>query len=225
MRVAATRALVAFCALALAGSACSGDDTEPTTSVPTSATTIGATTAAPVTTTTTTTVATTTTTETPSITLVRSDVFVTTVGMGPIRVGMTVEEAEEAAGFALEGEPNPDVSATCYLVTPPADQPDYAGVAFMVEDGRIVRVEVRGSSSVTTRSGAGIGVTETALREMFPGRIEPAPDFVVDGVALQFVPASEVDANYRVVFVLADDVVSELRAGLLPAVGYSEGCL
>ncbi len=149
----------------------------------------------------------------------------TTVGMGPIRVGMTVEQAEEAAGFALEGEPDPDVSTTCYLVAPPADQPDYAGVAFMVENDRIVRVEVRDSSAVTTRSGAGIGVTETTLREMFPGRIEAAPDFVIDGDALQFVPADEADADYRVVFVFADDVVSEYRAGVLPAVGYAEGCL
>lgn len=148
-----------------------------------------------------------------------------TGGMGPIRVGMGVEEASAAAGFALEGELDPDVSETCYHVTPPADQSDYAGVSFMVLDGEIVRVEVAGDSTVTTRSGAGIGVSEDDLRAMFPGQIETAEGLAGGGGALQFVPEDEEDLEYRVIFILENGVISQYWAGILPGVAFTEGCL
>jgi hypothetical protein len=110
-------------------------------------------------------------------------------------------------------------------VRPPDDESAYAGVSFMVENDRIVRIEVSDGSPVTTRSGAGIGISQSSLEAMFPGQIEAAPDFVVDGTAVQFVPADDADAQYRVVFVLEDGVVSQFRAGVLPAVGYGEGCV
>ena len=160
------------------------------------------------------------------MTLPSSNIFVTTVGMGPIDIGMTVPEAVEAAGFDLAGELDTDVSETCYHVVPPADQSRYEGVAFMVENDEIVRIEVGGESGVTTRSGAGVGITENDLQAMFPGQIEEAPDAVVDGRAVQFVPRDERDARYRVILVLDEQgTVTDYRAGILPAVGYGEGCL
>ena len=217
--------------LLLVFAACSSGEADTTTSSSTT-TTAAITTPAPTTTATTTSTTTTTTTSTtttttlaPPVTLARSSIFVTTIGMGPIDIGMTVEEAEAAAGFTLDGEPDPQVSEDCYYVTPPADQAAYEGVAFMVVDDAIARVDVGGMSEVTTRSGAGIGISQAALEAMFPGQIEAAPDAVVDGTAVQFVPRDEKDNQYRVIFVLTDGLVSQLRAGILPAVGYGEGCL
>lgn len=138
---------------------------------------------------------------------------------------MGVEEAAAAAGFPLEGEPNPDVSDSCYYVSAPADQPDYAGVSFMVLDDVIVRVEVDGDGTATTRSGAGIGVSEDQLQAMFPGRLQPTDGLAGGGTALEFVPEDEADLEYRVVFIFEDDVVSQYRAGILPGVAFTEGCL
>jgi hypothetical protein len=150
---------------------------------------------------------------------------VTTGGLGPIRIGMSVEEAEAAAGFALDGELDPDVSENCYHVNPPDGQEGFEGVSFMVVDDVIVRVEVRDASTVTTRSGAGIGVNEPALQVMFPGRLEEADVTAGGGGGLQYVPVDEEDLDYRVVFVLDDSgTVTEYRAGILPAVGFLEGC-
>lgn len=139
---------------------------------------------------------------------------------------MGVEEASEAAGFALKGAPNPDVSDTCYHVSAPADQPDYIGVSFMVLDDEIVRVEVGGDATATTRSGAGVGVSEDQLRAMFPGQIQPAEGLAGGGgSALQFVPQDEADLEYRVIFIFEDGVISQYWAGVLPGVAFTEGCL
>ena len=138
---------------------------------------------------------------------------------------MGVEEAAAAAGFELSGEVDPQVSETCYHVTPPADEEAYAGVSFMVVDDVISRVEIGGDSVVTTRSGAGIGISEASLQSMFPGQLESTETTAGGGTGLQFVPHDEEDAEYRVVFLIEDDVVTGYRAGILPAVGYVESCL
>ncbi len=45
-------------------------------------------------------------------------------------------------------------------------------------------------------------------------------------MGLQYVPVDEEDLDYRVVFVLDESgTVTEYRAGILPAVGFLEGCV
>jgi hypothetical protein len=217
-------------AAAMLGAACSGDGAVDTTTTTQAAATTQASTTTSTTTTTTPSTTTSTTTTTTStlaaaVTLPRSDPFVTTVGIGSIKIGMTVEAAEEAAGFSLDGEADPDVSPTCYIVSPPPDEAGYEGVSFMVEDGEIVRVDVGGASAATTRSGAGLGITEADLRAMYPGQLEPIEVLAGGGSGLQFVPADQRDANYRVVFVFEAGVVTAFRSGILPAVAYTEGCV
>lgn len=216
--------MVLMTVVALLAAACSSDSSDPTTSTTDAATTTtsSTTSAAP---TTTTSAAVTTTTVAVPVTLSPSDPFVTTGGMGAIRVGMGVEEAAAAAGFELSGEPDPNVSDTCYHVIAPDDEAAYADVSFMVVDDVIVRVEIRGDSTATTRSGAGIGISETSLRAMFPGQLEDAEYSAGGGGGLEFVPKDEEDVQYRVQFAIEGGVVTEYRAGVLPAVAFTEGCV
>ena len=176
-------------------------------------TTVAPTTVAPTTSTTTTLVRTTLPASNPSVSL---------VGIPSVRVGLTIEEVRENAPFDLDGELDPDLSDTCYHVTP--DDTGLAGVTFMVLDGIVARMEIRPPSTLTTRSGAGIGITESQLRAMFPGQIEQANDATSDGTAVAFVPADEVDQDYRAVFITSGGVVTNYRVGLLPAVNLQEGC-
>ncbi len=210
--------------LALVGGACGDTGETTTTTVPaTTPPTVAPTAVPPQTTlppaTTTTLIDTTTTTNT---TLPPSDVFVTTSGLGAIRVGQTVEQAEEASGLALTPEADP-ISEDCFFVTV-ADDPVYAGVAFMVNEGTIGRVDVGPPSTITTRSGAGIGTTVDQLNALFPGQIEDASEFVIDGTAVMFVPRDEADAQFRVIFEIVDGATATYRSGVLPPVGFGEGC-
>ena len=145
---------------------------------------------------------------------------ISTVGMGPVLVGMTVAEAEAAAGMRLIGEPDPDLP-DCYFVEPESGIP---GVRFMVYEERIGRVDVYASGTVTTISGARIGMTEEEIRALFPGQIEEGFDFRADGRALVFVPIDEVDRDFRVVFEVEDGAVTGMRGGILPPVQLGEGC-
>lgn len=214
--------------LALLAAACSSDGEAATT------VTSGVTTSAPQITTTTSPPPTTTTVFTPTTVAPDSEGTLppgslltqlsklSTVGLGPVRVGMTVPEAEAAAGMKLPGEPDPAISPDCYFVEPESGIP---GVGFMVNEGRIGRVDVYASGTVTTQSGARIGMTEQEIIALFSDRIEESFEYRVDGKALVFVPVDEVDRDFRVVFEVDGGFVTGMRGGILPAVQLNEGCL
>jgi hypothetical protein len=143
------------------------------------------------------------------------DSEVTTVGFGAVEFGMTLEDAEKAAGTRLvviDGE----AGSSCYRVEP-EQGPD--GVSFLVSDGRIERVDID-SGAVTTRSGAGIGMAVAELTTLFPERLQSAP--TPNGTVLTFVPTDEGDADYRIIFETDGTTVTSFRAGKLPEV--EEGC-
>jgi hypothetical protein len=135
---------------------------------------------------------------------------ITTVGLDTVNFGMTVKQAEAAAGTSMI--PCAPVSG-CYRVTP-ADAPD--GISFVVHAGTIERVDIS-DGPITTRSGVGIGTAEDRIIELFGDQIERAinDDSSVD---LIFVPQDEDDAEFRVIFTIRDGVVETFRSGRIPLV-------
>lgn len=212
------RAGVLLAALLVALAACGGSDAESTT---TSSTTTQATTTTTAATTTTTTQPTTTTTTEPAPALT-TDASVTLRALGPVVIGMSVEDAAAAAGMTLSGALDPEVSDTCYYVTPDAS---IKGVSFMVYEDVVARIEIDEPSEITTRSGAGIGTTLEELEDMYPDNLQETDEAVFDGQAVGFVPNDEEDSEYRIFFELdEDDTVIRYRVGIKPAVDFIEGC-
>lgn len=209
-------------ALALIAAACGGGDSSETSSTTTS-TTLGTTTSTLGATTTTTT-PTTTTSSTLDLSEINPNIGtnskVTTAGLGAVRIGMTPQEANAAAGYDLAVN---FFETNCYHL---GAEPVLPGVSFMVSEGTIARVEVT-AGPVTTRSGARIGMSESEIRNLFPGQIEEAPhEYVTGGKYLIFVPVDAADQNFRVVWETNEDgIVTSYRAGRLPEVLYVEGCL
>ena len=156
----------------------------------------------------------------PSLT---EEAHVTLRALGPVVLGMTVDEAATASGLTMTGELNTEISDNCYYVTA---GPTMKGVSFMVFDDLIVRIEIDEPSVVKTRSGAGIGSTKDELLSFYPDNIEETNEAVIDGEAMGFVPNDESDATHRIFFELDDDgVVVRYRVGIKPAVDFIEGCL
>lgn len=149
-------------------------------------------------------------------------------GAGPLRVGMTVEEARAAMGGDFR-QLTPDGSEP---ITDPDLQCDYAesarlpvGVGVMLERGRVVRVEVVDSASpVATAEGARIGDTEARIQRLYPGRVEVQPHKYTDGHYLLVRPAAASDTTHLLVFDTDGRVVTRFRAGQKPQVEYVEGC-
>lgn len=161
-----------------------------------------------------TTVATTTTTIAPPLT---ADDTLTTGGLGEVRIGMTIGEAEVASGRLLDSPPGAD-DQECFVATPR----NLPGVEFVVAEGRIRVVDVT-TSAVTTRSGAAVGMAADDIRALFGERIDETP--IEGAAALTFVPADEADQDKRVVFFTDGTSVTRMMSGTLPHVLRVDPCL
>ncbi len=141
---------------------------------------------------------------------------VSTVGLDTVTFGMTVPEAQQAAGTVLVPA---GPTGSCYHVVP-HDAPE--GIVFLVHSGTIERVDIN-SGPVTTRSGVGVGSPETMVTDLFGDSIER--QVRVDGtVDLVFVPSDPGDRNYRVVFNVSGGEVRAYKSGRLPQVMLDTGC-
>ncbi len=141
---------------------------------------------------------------------------VSTVGLDEVQFGMTVADAQKAAGTVLVPA---GPTGACYHVVP-HDAPE--GIVFLVHSGTIERVDIN-SGPITTRSGVGVGSPENMVTDLFGDRIER--EVRVDGtVDLVFVPRDAGDQNYRVVFNISDGAVRAYKSGRLPMVMLDTGC-
>lgn len=173
------------------------------------------TTASPVTTT-----IATTTTVTPELTgfpEFTEDSSVSTVGIDAVNFGMTVNQAGRAVGG--EFVPVSTVEDSCYLVRP-AGGP--LGVQLTVTEGTIERVDIT-TPDITTRSGAGVGMTEAGLAELFGDSLttQPSP---TGGNQVIFTPSDSADAEFRVIFETNGETVQSFRSGRLPQVAPTIPC-
>jgi hypothetical protein len=138
--------------------------------------------------------------------------------VGPIWFGMSIAQAEAAVG---ERFGRTDDEECHYIRT--SGMP--AALRLMVEGGRIVRADID-SSNIHTRSGAAVGVTETQVRALYPGKIRTEPHKYTgpEGHYLVYTPREVRDRRYRLVFETDGQHVLNYRVGLRPAVEYVEGC-
>jgi hypothetical protein len=138
---------------------------------------------------------------------------------GPVSYGATLAEARRATGDPLAGAAEGE---GCAYVAP-GDAPP--GMRFMVENGRIVRVDVD-SAGVATDRGAEVGMREADVRRLHRDSVAVRPHKYVEGARyLIVVPRAAADSSRRIVFETdASGRVVRYRAGVLPAVEYVEGC-
>lgn len=138
-------------------------------------------------------------------------------GVGPVRVGMSVTDADSAVSGGLDRTTG---LAECDYVRPKLG-PD--GVALMVERGQIVRADVGDSARVTTALGVLPGDAESRVLEAYPGaRVQPHK--YVQGHYIIVIPNAPADTLHRLVFETEGGVVTRMRGGLHPQVEYVEGC-
>ena len=100
---------------------------------------------------------------------------VSDTGFGPIVVGMTSLEAKAASGDRLQLPERLDAAGCDY-----ASDPGLEGLTFMIENGRVVRVDVR-TRGIRTAEGAAVGDTEARIQELYAGRVTVSPHKYTDG--------------------------------------------
>ena len=174
---------------------------------------------------------------------------VTFEGIGPVKIGMSVPEAEGALAAKLtavgptppswssesgrspgtpspvsNGPPDGDVSSDsedCYYVENEGALP---GLSVMVVDGRIGRIDVRASRYHTER-GVALGTPEQEVKHLYP-KVSVAPNKYDDANgASHDLTLTSPDGRRGMVFETDGKTVEEYRVGDLEPVGYVEGCL
>lgn len=139
-------------------------------------------------------------------------------GVGPVRFGMALADARAVLRDSLVVAP-PD--GQCGF-TVPRDAP--VGVRFMVEQGKLVRVDVD-SSGVPTAAGAEVGMSEADVRRLYPIGLRVQPHkYDPKGRYLVVRDTMPADSARRLIFETDGQGVVRYRAGITPAVEYVEGC-
>jgi len=170
-------------------------------------------------------------------------------GVGPVRLGMTVAEAERALGAKLGPVALP-FSKECY-VTGRADGKDEA-LSYVIENAKIVVMTVflpgdkQPNPNIVDANGVGVGSTEAdILRGYKQAKKELAPDFreseeqlaefakerAMHGITQPepsphyWIVAESPDHRGAIIFETQDGKVLHLRVGLNPQVMSSEDCI
>ena len=144
---------------------------------------------------------------------------VTEYGIGPVRAGMTVAEASSALNGALTIPAGADTANCTY-----GDWRGAPGVRFMIEQGRIARVDID-SAGTATDVGARVGDSDERVQTLYKGRVTVTPHkYVSTGRYLTVKPEPPADTSFRIVFETDSGRVVRYRSGRLPAVAYVERC-
>jgi hypothetical protein len=143
-------------------------------------------------------------------------------GIGPIKIGMTHKQAEEASGepIVLAGEPSSDPESCRYGML----QDGPKGLSFMMIGDRIARIDIAGNTALKTGAGAHVGSTEDAVKALYGARLSVSPHkYEPDGHTLT-VEDSNAGRQYQYVFETDGKIVTSFRAGRLPEVAFVEKC-
>lgn len=134
-------------------------------------------------------------------------------GIGPVKVGMTIPQAREAAGVAIT-TPIDELDNGCGY----SEVPSMHGVSFMVLDGTIARVDV--DSGAATEAGIKVGDDVAKVRKAYGSKIKEEPHEYVQGGQYLSVRSG----SYSLLFETDGSKVTTMRSGESDAVALVEGC-
>ena len=140
--------------------------------------------------------------------------------LGPVIVGMTPDEASKKLGTPLTmGRPPDEDDSSCHYVYPDGK---YDDIGFMVEDGRITRIDIY-SKTIAATGAIHIGDDENLVKKNYPGKVkeEVHPYLGNDGKYFTV----EVMPGYAFIFETERGRIITFRSGKLASVKYIEGCL
>lgn len=142
--------------------------------------------------------------------------------LGPIKVGMTIEEAEQVAHKKIISEPlTAGMTEACRYANF-ADEPK--NVLLMLNNNHIVRIEIKNSTFETDKGIAvGSGVKQVLANYHNQIIIEPDKYNAEKGWQnLIFTPSN--DKQHQIIFDTDGKKIINIRLGKLPEVAFVEGC-
>jgi len=143
-------------------------------------------------------------------------------GISPVRVGMTVRQAEHALHARLRMDSPPDRgSSSCAIFDVEGRDLPFS---YMVEHGRVTRVDLEGEgakSSIKTGNGIGLGSTIAQIKRAYGRRGTWHPNTYTDEPVFEI---KSTNGRSAILFETERGHVIRVRAGRLPSAEYIEGC-
>ena len=145
-----------------------------------------------------------------------TDTPVTLHGVGPLRVGLSLQSLRDRFGATPAYELDPESNCSYW------QSPEYPGLSMMVIDDRLVRIDTE-DARYRTRSGARVGMSEREIRAIYGAgmRVETHPYTDPQGKYLVYEARSE---PYGMIFETDNGRAISFRVGYWDAVQLIEGC-
>jgi hypothetical protein len=138
-------------------------------------------------------------------------------GLGPIRAGLSTEEAQALADWpAVTRKAHTE---PCWIMPFKGGKSDFS---LMIIDGKVARIEIKGESTLTTLSGAHVGMTEQALKSLYGPKLESQPHKYDANGRVFVLKSSAGDHGLR--FETSAGKVTVMHAGPFEHLNYVEGC-
>lgn len=156
--------------------------------------------------------------------------------VGPVVVGMTLDQIAAAARVDMTRQPDYDQAVAeknCAYVSPstipgyspPPESGNKSPLAFMIVDGKLARIDILGGDFATDQ-GIKVGSAESAVTEAYGGG-SPLPPRAFIGPPYRYLTASPRDAEdqgFKMVFESDGAKVVNYRVGKEPEVENRQGC-
>lgn len=151
-------------------------------------------------------------------------------GIGPVKIGMSLEEASAAVGRAVTVEENSlleDKESTCGFADVEGGP---TGLSFMVlrdnpsAEWKIYRVDVFDTSRIATGGGIRNGSTEDEVKQVYGDKLKVEPHEYTGPVGHYLVLDVDGVGGYMLLFETDGTKVLQFRSGNDEAVRAPEGC-
>ncbi|MGA2235151.1 MAG: hypothetical protein ABSG23_06730 [Terriglobales bacterium] len=134
-------------------------------------------------------------------------------GIGPVKIGMSLSQLNAALHEKFATPENREDQG-CFYVT----ATKHPQVSFMIENRRLVRLDVD-KSGVATTEGVQVGDSEERVKQVYGPRLKVEPHHYTDGHYLTLR-----NGDYGIRFETDQGKVSTFYAGTFETIQYIEGC-
>jgi hypothetical protein len=138
-------------------------------------------------------------------------------GLGPIRAGLTVDQVLTLAdwpGIARKSHAEP-----CWVMPYRGGASDFS---LLIIEGRVARLEIKGASTLTTLSGARVGMSEADLKALYGPALDSQPHKYDEKGRVFTLRSSSGEFGLR--FETSAGKVTVMHAGPWDHLHYVEGC-
>jgi hypothetical protein len=141
-------------------------------------------------------------------------------GVGPIRIGMSERQLEDALQMRLP-DTQDAAEDSCRQVEA---GPRWPGTSVMLLDGRVARIDIS-RRGVPTLSGALVGDLVSRVYDIYGRRLRATQHDFGAGEGMEYLTMFSSDHHYGIRFETDGERVTEFYVGTSEAVQFIEGCL